>query len=482
MNNYSRLYGSLVLTFLIGGCSAIGPDYAKPSTVSPVKFRFSDTNDSAQHAINTKWWETFEDAELSRNIDLALTNNQDLLSSQASVDSLLGKFDQAKSYLYPQINGNGSLDKKGVANATNNGYMLREGVTSTYAASLSLVSYEIDLFGKVRRANEAARALLLSSEYARQTLRISIASSVAASYIHLASLNGQIALAKENFQASGDIEQQSALKYRYGSINETIYLQSKSALESAKATLSQLQAAKISEEANFNLLLARNPQEVKTTSLDLLHIPVVPAALPSSILTNRPDIAIAEQNLIAANAQIGIARAAYYPSIKLTGMLGIQSLELSNFISNPAKIWEITPSITLPIFTAGLIEGEVKTAEAEHTKTLLQYQKAIISAFNDADNALGQNSASKDQLMYQTASTQAIQKAFKQSQLQYKVGVISYSDMLLVQQQWLQASQQNLIARQNALTSTVNLYKALGGGWEPTSNSLPELSLLPAGR
>lgn len=479
MNNYS-IYGSLALTLLLGGC-AIGPDYTKPDAATPENFRYTDTNESAKHSIDTQWWKNFGDTLLSENIERALTNNQDLQASQASVDSLLGKFDQAKSYLFPQINANGSMDKKGVSNATTGGYQLREGVTSTYAASLSLASYEIDLFGKVRRANEAARALLLSSEYAKQTLRVSTATSVAASYVRLSSLNGQITLAEESLKASQDIKEQTALKYRYGSINESVYLQSESEVESAKATLSQLQAAKIAEEATFNLLLGRNPQAVNTTNIDTIHIPEVPSALPSSLLANRPDIASAEQNLIAANAQIGIARASYYPSIKLTGMLGVQSVELSNFISNPAKIWEMTPSITLPIFTAGRIAGEIKTAEADHNRTLIQYQKAIVTAFNDADNAIGQNSKSKEQLTYQATRAKAIQKAFEQSKLRYSVGTISYSDMLLVQQQWLQAKQSYLIAKQNTLIATISLYKALGGGWDSNAK-LPEPDLLPAGR
>lgn len=479
MNNTS-LCGSLILAALLGGC-AIGPDYAKPSTAVPESFRYTDTNESGKQAVDALWWKNFDDARLSENIERALITNQDLQSSQASVDSLLGKFDQAKSYLYPQINGNGSMDRKGVSSAATGGYQLREGVTSTYAASLSLASYEIDLFGKVRRANEAARALLLSSEYAKQTLRVSIATSVAASYLKLASLNGQLSLAEENLKASRDIEQQSEIKYRYGSINESVYLQSQSELENAKATRSQLQASKIAEEATFNLLLGRNPQGVNTAELDSIRIPDVPSALPGSLLGNRPDIAAAEQNLIAANAQIGIARAAYYPSIKLTGMLGTQSLELTNFISNPAKIWEITPSVSLPIFSAGRISGEIKTAEADHNRTLLQYQKAIVTAFNDADNAIGQNSKAKEQLSYQAARAKAIQKAFEQSKLRYQVGVISYSDMLLVQQQWLQAKQSYLIAKQNALIATVSLYKALGGGWDSNAK-ISEPDLLPAGR
>lgn len=469
------IYAPLLLAFLLGGCT-IGPDYAKPDIAAPESFR--DANGSA--VVEMQWWKNFNDPKLSEAVENALSTNYDLRSAQANVDVLLGRFDQAKSYLYPQINGNGSMTRKGVYDAT--GPNLRDGVTSTYAASLSLASYEIDLFGKVRRANEAARALLLSSEYARQTLHLSTAAAVAASYVKLSSLEGQIALAQENLQASRDIEQQSALKYRHGIINESIYLQSLSEVESAKATLSQLQGSKIAEEATFNLMLGRNPQKVITTDLEVIRIPDVPAALPGSMLTQRPDIAAAEQELIAANARIGIARAAYYPSIKLTGMLGVQSLELSDFVSNPTRLWEIAPSVTVPIFAAGRIAGEIKSAEAEHNKTLAQYQKTIISAFNDTDNAIGQNVKSKELLGYQATRTEAIEKAFKQAKLRYEVGMISYSDMLIVQQQWLQARQSTLIARQNALTASVNLYKALGGGWYEGHSSLPSPDYYPAGR
>lgn len=479
MNNYS-IYSSLLLTILLGGCT-IGPDYSRPAATAPDTFRHTDTNRSNTNAVDAQWWKGFNDPYLSETIERALINNYDLQSSQASVNALLGKFDQAKSYLYPQINGSGSLTRKGVDNAAEGGYNLREGVTSTYAASLSLSSYEIDLFGKVRRANEAARALLLSSEYARQTLRIAIASNAAASYIKLASLNGQITLAQENLNASREIENQSALKYRHGAITESVYLQAQSELENAKATLSQLESAKIGEESTYNLLLGQNPQEVTTSNLESIRIQEIPAALPGTLLANRPDIAAAEQNLIAANAQIGIARAAYYPSIRLTGMLGVQSLELNNFLANPAKIWEIAPSISIPVFSAGRIAGEIKTAEADQHRLLLQYQKAIVGAFNDADSTIGQNSKALEQLSYQMARTIAIKKGYEQSLLRYKVGTISYSDMLLVKQQWLQASQQHLISNQNALMATVSLYKALGGGWN-NAVALPQPDLLPAGR
>jgi len=474
MKTNITLFTSLAL--LLGGC-AIGPDYERPATVTPATFGYGDTNQSVP--INSTWWKSFNDEELTKNIEQALTNNFDLISADASVDAMLGKFDTAKSYLYPQINANGSLTRQGV-NGTDT-YQLRDGVTSTYAANLSLASYEIDLFGRVRRANEAVRAQLLASEFSRQTLRIAISSNVAASYIKLSSLESQSTLARENIKASEEINSLNALKYQHGVIPQTTLLQSQSELQSAKASLAQLEAAKIAEESTFNLLLGRNPSRVTTTALEQITRPNLPSALPSQILQHRPDIALAEQNLIAANAKIGIARAAYYPSIQLTGMAGVQSLALQDFTANPTTLWKILPTITLPIFTAGRIEGEVKTAEAEHNQSLSSYKKAIISAFNDADNAIGQNTKADEQLHYQKERSDAIQTAFEQSKLRYKVGTIAYNDLLLVQQQWISAQQSYLQARQNSLISTVNLYKAFGGGWDNNQN-IPIPNMLPAGR
>ncbi|MDD3596515.1 MAG: efflux transporter outer membrane subunit [Sulfuricurvum sp.] len=463
------------------GC-AIGPDYSRPEVAVPQQFLNSDANTSVQKTLDLQWWKQFNDERLSASVETALNANYDLQISQASVDALLGQFDQAKSYLYPQIDASGSLTRKGTYNAASGGRNLYNGVTSTYAGSLSLASYEIDLFGKVRRANEAARAALLSSEYAKESVKLSIVSNVAASYVKLSSLSSQIKLANENVTVTSEILRITELKYKHGVIAETEYLQAQSEYEKAQATYSQLEASKIAEEATFNLLLGRNPARVETNALDSITLPEVPDALPSSILQHRPDIASAEQNLISANAQIGVARAQYYPSFKLTGMLGVQSLELSDFLSNPARLWEVAPSVSVPIFSAGLIAGKIKTAEADRDQMLATYKKAIVSAFNDTDNALGQTQKAKEQVQYQAKSSSSIKKALEQAKLRYQVGTISYDDMLSVQQQWLQAEQSYIIAKQNALVSTISLYKALGGGWEEENSADMIPDLLPAGR
>lgn len=467
---------TILSALLISGC-AIGPDYKRPDSAMPTSFRHNDHNGSTM--ISQQWWTSFNDPHLTQSVEEALVNNFDLLSADASVESMLGKFDTAKSYLYPQVNANGTLNRKGVEDTTST--TLKNGVTSTYAANLALTSYEIDLFGRVQRANEAVRGQLLATEYSRQTLRLSIAANTAASYMRIASLNGQIALAQENIKASEEINRINELKFRYGTIPQSTYLQSLAELQNSKAILAQLNATKISEESTFNILLGRNPMNVITSDLDQITYPDVPEYLPSEVLKKRPDIAYAEQNLISANAKVGIAMAGYYPSFKLTGLLGVQSLELNDLTTNPTKLWELAPSISIPIFTAGRVAGEIKTAEADYNATLAVYQKTIISALNDADNALGQNRSMKEQLAYQKERANAIKNAFEQSKMRYNVGTIAYNDLLIVQLQWLAAEQSYLQAKQNGLISNVNLYKAFGGGWDETQ-TIPIPNNLPAGR
>lgn len=463
--NKSFVYGSVTAMLLLSGC-AIGPDYSKPLQTVPENFEHASS--SASSSVQKEWWKEFNDPKMDRYIREALQHNYDLQASKASVEMLLGQFEQVRSAIFPQINASGSLNHKTVDNAASS-FMLREGVTSTYAASLSLASYELDLFGKVRRANEAARAKLLSSEFTKDALALSISAATAASYLKLASLNEQIALAQENISLSEEILKLNRLRYQYGTVSQTIVLQSESEWHNAKATLMGLESSKISEQAVLNILLGHNPDATATTPIEAISLPEVPSALPSELLKRRPDIASAEHTLIAANAQIGIAEASYYPSIKLTGLLGIQSLELSNFTSNPSRIFELTPSVSIPIFTAGRIEGEINIAKAEYSKTLAEYQKSIISALNDTDSALGTMSFTNRQLEFQNNRSQTIEEAFKQAQLQYKTGTIDYSKLLQTQQQWLAARQTQIISKQNALTAAVNLRKSLGGGWEKES-------------
>lgn len=471
---------ALAATFIVSGC-AIGPDYVKPNVSAPEKFRAPQTLSSnvQKSEVELKWWKNYQDEGLETAIEEALAANFDLRAANSQVEALLGQFDEAKSYLYPHINGGGSMQRQSVKNSTSSN--LKNGLNNTFSANLTLASYEIDLFGKVRRATEAARAMLLSGEQNKRVVTLSVASAVAASYAKLSSLNAQIEAAGESLKAAEEIEKITAKKYKLGAVSETEWLVSVASLEGAKASLSSLKAAKMGEEATFNILCGKNPTTPKVSSIDKITTPEVKAGIPSDILSQRPDIGAAEQNLIAANARIGVARGAYFPSISLTGLFGAQSAELSKLFSSPTRIWQFTPSVTAPIFTAGLIEGQIREAEAAKAGALATYEKTVVTAFNEADNAIGQKYLAKEQANANAKRAEAMEKAFKSAKLKYELGAISYMDMLTVQQNWLSAKSQAITAKQNELIASINLYKALGGGYG--DKELPQMpSLLPAGR
>lgn len=460
-----KLKSSLLLSslLLMGGCT-IGPDYVQPSSTIPDAFHNAQGL-TKPGTIDKNWWESFHDPILTQLVTKALESNYDIAVSNAQLDAYLGQFDQTQSYLYPHINGSVSFDRKSTENAIPN-RNLRDGVTSTYAGSLTMASYEIDLYGKVRRATQAARSQLLGSEYNRRSIELTVSAGVCASYARLSSLNDQIRLAHENISATQEIEKNTLLKYNLGSSSETEWLTASAQVQSSRSVLSQLEAARTAEESTLNTLLGQNNKNINVSKIESITVPEVPAGLPSQLLTRRPDVAIAEQNLIAANAKIGITKAAYFPSLSLTAMLGVQSDTLSNAFSNPTKLWQITPVASIPIFTAGLIDAQMRIARADYNQSVALYQKTVLTALNDTDNALAQNTRAKEQVIYNDKRADALKKAFVQAQLRYKVGTYSYTDLLLVQQNWIAAQQQAIISKQNVLTTTISLYKALGGGWD----------------
>ncbi|MDD5211842.1 MAG: TolC family protein [Sulfuricurvum sp.] len=464
MNTKSSLLLSSLL--LVSGCS-IGPDYVKPTSAVPDTFHNSDTNQSdlQKGIIDKNWWESFHDPILTQLVTKALVSNYDIAISQAQINAYLGQFDQTEAYLYPHINGSASFDRKSMENAIPN-RNLRDGITSTYSGSLSMASYEIDLYGKVKRTMDAARSQLMASEYNRRSVQLTVSASVCASYSRLSSLNDQIKLAHDNITATQEIEKNTLLKYKLGVSSETEWLSASAQLEASRSTLSQLEAARTSEESILNTLLGENNKNINVSTIESINVPDVPAGLPSQLLTRRPDVAAAEQNLIAANAKIGITKAAYFPSLSLTAMLGVQSDTLSSTFSNPTKLWQITPVATIPIFTAGLIDAQMRVARADYNQSVAIYQKTVLTALNDTDNALAQNAKAKEQIVFNQKRADALKKAFEQAQLRYKVGTYSYTDLLVVQQNWIAAQQQAIISKQNVLTTTISLYKALGGGWE----------------
>ncbi|HOP41448.1 MAG TPA: efflux transporter outer membrane subunit, partial [Geobacteraceae bacterium] len=330
--------------------------------------------------------------------------------------------------------------------------------------------------GRIRRLSEAARASMLASVEARRGVILTLVSSVASSYFQLRGLDEQLAISRSNLAAYAESVKLFELQYKHGQVSRMNVEQARTQYETAAATIPQLESQIVELENALSLLLGRNPGPiVRGKSIDDLAMPRVPAGIPSQILENRPDIRQAEQNLIAANAQIGAARAQYFPTISLTGDYGWESSKLSGLFKGAAHTWSFAGSFAGPIFTAGAISGQVRQAEAGREAGLLAYQSSIQSAFADVENAL----SARRKLIEQLASQERLVKASREYEhlawLQYNGGYTPYSTVLQAQQQLFPAELNRTQTRVSVFISLVNIYKAMGGGWINEADKLTDL-------
>ena len=327
-------------------------------------------------------------------------------------------------------------------------------------------SWEIDLWGKLRRATEAARAALLATEENRRAVVLSLVAAVANGYVNLRDLDKQLEVAVATARSRKESYEVFKLRFEGGLVSDIEINQSKAQFEQALGTIPLLQKNITVQENDLNLLLGRNPGPIpRGKTIDQLVLPAVPAGLPSDLLTNRPDILKAEQELVAANANIGVAKALYFPTISLTGLFGFASKDLSDLFTGPAQTWSWAVPITMPIFTGGAIAGQVKATEAIQQQALFSYQKTIQTAFREVEDALTAQRRTREQLEAQTREVAAWRNYAKTARLRYDNGYTSYLEVTF--------AEQNLFSAELAYTQTqgvlfqalVNVYKALGGGW-----------------
>ena len=373
---------SLVVLLALGGC-LLGPDYKQPEVDTPTAFRFTESD--AKELVDTAWWEQFQDPALNELIATALADNKDVKTAAARVDQFLGQFVTTRSQLFPQVAAGFNAQRERVPLGT----QLRGAgpVLDQYQATLS-ASWEIDFFGKLRRQTEAARANLLASEEGRRATILTLVASVASSYVNLLSLDRQLDIAKSTVASRAASVNVFQLRFSGGEVSQMELAQSQSEYQASLAAIPQIELQIAQQEDALSILLGHNPQViVRDRELDDLALPAVPAGLPSELLERRPDLRQAEQDLIAANALIGAARALYFPSISLTGLFGSVSGQFSSLFTGPARVWSYAGAVTLPIFTAGSISGQVKQAEAQQQQALFQYQKAIQVAFVTGNQA-----------------------------------------------------------------------------------------------
>ncbi len=470
----------LLLASCLAGCM-LGPDYQRPAVEAPPSF--INLEQAARGSVDTAWWQQFRDPVLDSLIAEALAGNKNVQIAAANVEQAAGILTQIRAPLFPQLSYAGSAARlrasesnavpvpRGVANPQND-YQL-----------FGAASWEIDLWGRIRRLTESARANLYATEEARRGVILTLVAGVAVDYLQLRGLDEQLTIARRNLAAYGESVRLFQLQFKHGQVSQMNVEQAQTQYETAAAAIPQLEAQIVQLENALSILLGRNPGPIpRGKTIYELAFPAVPAGLPAQLLERRPDLLESEQNLIAANAQIGAAKALYFPTIALTGDYGYESAKLSKLFQGPARIWSYAGSFTGPIFTAGAISGQVQQATAGQQAALISYLAAVQNAFADVENALISREKLVDQIQSQQRLVRASQEYERLAKLQFDGGYAPYLTVLSAQQQLFPAELNLAEARAALFVAYVNLYKAMGGGWvveaekltgEPTGSETP---------
>ncbi|HEV3238767.1 MAG TPA: efflux transporter outer membrane subunit [Casimicrobiaceae bacterium] len=457
---------ALLLAMPLAACM-VGPDYRRPEVEVPAAWRLGETE--AGNLSNIAWWDQFEDPVLSDLVRAALANNKDLEIATANVDQAFAQYGIARAAQFPQVNGGVSAAReRSSANAP-----LPGGRTvNDYAVNLS-ASFELDVWGKLRRATESARASLLASEQGKGTVVLTVVTTVASGYIQLRSLDRQLEIAQRTSQSLGEAARLQRVRFEEGAVPQSDYQQAESQYREAAARVPELER-EIAQQENFiSVLLGRNPGAIaRGRNIDALLFPAVPEGLPASLLERRPDIRQAEQNLVAANADIGVAKAAYFPEISLTALLGLESAQLSDLVKGPSKVWSVGAGLLQPIFNAGRISSQVAQAEALQRQALYAYEKSIISAFQDVENALIDRTKFGQVRDEQAKNVEALQRFRDLADLRYREGATIYLEVANAEQSLFVAELAYVATQAQLFQSYANLYKAMGGGWVEAAQRL----------
>jgi multidrug efflux system outer membrane protein len=461
----------LLIALLLGGCT-VGPDYERPKMDLPGQYNadvpqsVSDA-DKASVEIRQDWWTLFDDQELNRLESLALANNADLQIAVARIAQAQGLALQAGAAQYPNLSleGSGTRSSQGAA-ATPSGI---DYLDSNYQGSAGF-SYEIDLWGKIRRSVESADALLKASVFDRDSVRLVLEGSVAKAYINLRALDAQIKVTHSSIHTRRETLRIAQAKLSGGLVSPLDINQAKATLASLQATQSELVRQRAIVQNQLAVLTGVLDLKIPASGLEALPIPPTPpSGLPSALLEGRPDIRKAEEQLVSANAQIGVAKANFFPSFSLTGLYGAQSVGFTNFLSAGGSVWAATLGVTQPLFTGWLLTGQLDTAKGKQQEALGNYIRTVRVAFaevSDAITSLQQTQESESHLAMQVdASTKAQQIAI----LRYEAGYVDYLTVLEAQRVANEASLAYARNRGNRLIASVDFFRSLGGGWQPVS-------------
>ena len=461
-----RLIALSLVMLLLSGC-AVGPNYRRPTVNVPGTYRGAMPQEAAQPAVESlgdqKWWEVFQDRELQDLIHTALQQNYDVRIAATRILQAQAQVGITRADQLPTLNaGAQTVDQRSPRTKFFPAYE-----TSAHQVDLSL-AWELDFWGKYRRATESARANLLATEWAREAVISTLVSDVAAAYFQLRELDLELEISRRTLASRRDSLQLTQTLASGGATSMLDVRQAEQLVFTAAETIPDLER-RIEQQENFiSTLLGDNPGPIArgTKLTEQPHAPEIPAGLPSSLLERRPDIRQAEAQLIAANAQIGVAKAAYFPQINLTASGGYQSSALTSLFTGPAGLWSFGGSLVQPIFTGGRIRSNVKFTEARQQEAELVYQQSIQQAFRGVSDALVEYRKDREFREQQEQLAFSAEDAARLSETRYRGGATSYLEVLTNETNYFDAELGLAQARLNELLGLVRIYRNLGGGWQ----------------
>lgn len=460
----------LLALFCACGLAActVGPDYERPAMTLPGQYNTissaTPTSTDAQQTVQHDWWRLFNDPTLNELVTIALTNNADLQMAVARIAQAQGLAMQAGAAQYPSLslNGSGTRASKGPA-ASGTGLTYQD---NNYVGNVGF-SYEIDLWGQVRRSVESADAQVKASIFDRDTVQLVLEGSVVRAYINLRSLDAQIKVTEDSIHTRRESLRIVHARFAGGLVSPLDINQAEAALASLQATQAELIRQRAVAQNQLGVLTGKLDLHIASADVTVLPIPPVPpAGMPSELLEARPDVRKAEEQMVSANAQIGVAKANFFPSFSLTGLYGAQSVGFSNFLGANGAIWAATLGLVQPLFTGGALTGALDTAKGKQQEALANYVKTVRAAFGEVSDALASVQQTSEAERYLKAQVKASGKAQQIAIVRYQNG---YADYLYVLESQRVANEASLVYVRNRaarLLAGVDLFKALGGGWQ----------------
>ncbi|HNA29693.1 MAG TPA: efflux transporter outer membrane subunit [Thiobacillaceae bacterium] len=450
------------LTMALAGCAALGPDYQRPAATLPGAYSEAGRAE-APAPVERDWWKLFKDPVLDDLMAKALGANLDLQAAVARVEEAEAAAREAGAALTPSVDLDAGA--KRIRSSTVTGMPVPK-YRSSHTLGLS-TAFELDFWGRLRRTKEAARAQALASHHARDTVQLSLAGLVANGYLALRALDAELAVSRESLASRESTLKIVGSRVEAGLASPLDLRQAEGALAAVQAQIAALRQQRAVTEHQLALLTATPDLKIAAGDLRQLPLPPVPpAGLPSSLLESRPDLRQAEEELVANNARIGVAKAALYPTISLTGSLGAESKQLSDLFSGGARTWTLGLGLMQPLFDAGANEARVDQASARQKQSVAAYQKAVQTAFKEVNDALVGLRENGEAETAQEARVAAADQALKLAKDRYEAGYSGYLEVLDAQRTVNDARQAAITTRESRLAAAVDLFKALGGGWK----------------